>query len=76
MMVFELDELGEPRNGLVQQELEKITGVLTVPQVFVDGEFIGGANDIDELRSTNMLKKTLQHSKTQLPPSSQGLHRV
>ena len=33
MTVHELDTLGEPRNGPVQQELEKKTKVITVPQV-------------------------------------------
>jgi glutaredoxin-related protein len=45
-----LDLLGEPANGPVQQELEKITGQLTVPQVFVSGKFVGGADFFDELR--------------------------
>lgn len=30
-------------------ELEKKTGVDTVPQIFVDGEFIGGCDDLYEL---------------------------
>lgn len=30
-------------------ELEKKTGVGTVPQIFVDGEFIGGCDDLYEL---------------------------
>lgn len=30
-------------------ELEKKTGVDTVPQIFVDGKFIGGCDDLFEL---------------------------
>jgi len=50
MTVHQLDTLGEPANGPVQQELEKITGQLTVPQVFIGGKFVGGADFFDELR--------------------------
>lgn len=31
------------------KELEKETGVGTVPQIFVDGKFIGGCDDLYEL---------------------------
>lgn len=48
MTVHELDLLGEPRNGPVQQELQKITGVITVPQVFINGKFAGPAEAFDE----------------------------
>ena len=45
--VTELDVIGEPRNGPVQQLLKKKSGRTTVPQVFVNGEFVGGDDDID-----------------------------
>jgi len=59
MVVHQLDTLGEPANGPVQQELEKITGQLTVPQVFVDGKFIGGRSEIDELQAAGTLGQTM-----------------
>jgi glutaredoxin-related protein len=43
-MVFELDTMGEVRNGDVQQILKAITGTTAVPQVFINGEFEGGGD--------------------------------
>ena len=40
--VLELDIMGEPRNGPAQQELQKITGVLAVPQVLPRTETCDG----------------------------------
>lgn len=59
MTIHELDELGEPRNGPVQRELEKITNILTIPQVFIEGKFFGEAATIDKLKSNNELRKML-----------------
>merc|ERR1719359_2550822 len=59
MQVYQLDEYQEPANGPVQQELNKITGTLSVPQIFVGGKFIGGASDIEKLKTDGKLKETL-----------------
>jgi len=37
MTVHELDTMGEPRNGPVQQELQKITKIITVPVIISSG---------------------------------------
>ena len=42
--------MGEPRNGPVQQALEAISGTLSVPQVFVNGEFMGDNSAIQVTR--------------------------
>jgi len=60
MTVYQLDEYQEPANGPVQQELNKITGTLSVPQVFVEGKFIGGATDIEKLKADGKLKEALR----------------
>lgn len=60
MIVHELDVLGEPRNGPVQKELEKITTVITVPQVFIDGVYFGSAESVDELVAQKTLTSTLK----------------
>lgn len=61
MIMYNLDELGEPQNGPVQQELKKITGVLSCPQVFVSGKYIGGGTTLDMLEAPpGVLKKMLQ----------------
>jgi glutaredoxin-related protein len=41
--------------GEIQAELQSITGVRTVPQIFVAGEFIGGASDTVALHSNGGL---------------------
>ena len=57
--VTELDEIGEPRNGPVQQLLKKKSGRTTVPQVFVNDEFIGGDDDMKRLASAGALESAL-----------------
>ena len=58
--VIELDEIGEPRNGPVQQLLKKKSGRTTVPQVFVNGEFVGGDDDMKRLASAGALDAALK----------------
>jgi glutaredoxin len=53
--IIELDQLGEPRNGPVQQELQKRTGDITVPQVFYNDEFIGNNEAIQNLHKKGEL---------------------
>jgi len=57
--VTELDSIGEPRNGTVQQLLKKKSGRTTVPQVFVNDEFIGGDDDMKRLASAGGLESAL-----------------
>ena len=59
MHVLELDVMGEPRNGPVQQLLKKKSGRTTVPQVFVNDEFIGGDDDMKRLASAGGLESAL-----------------
>ena len=59
MVVTELDVIGEPRNGPVQQLLKKKSGRTTVPQVFVNGEFVGGDDDMKRLASAGALESAL-----------------
>ncbi|GMI07274.1 hypothetical protein TrLO_g6095 [Triparma laevis f. longispina] len=39
--LHELDSFGEPRNGPVQQALKKHSGIVSTPQLFFQGKFIG-----------------------------------
>jgi glutaredoxin 3 len=41
------------------EELAKETGLLTVPQIFIDGKCIGGCDDLYELKETGKLDKLL-----------------
>lgn len=59
--VIELDELfPRPQNMTqVQQALANRTGIRTVPQVFINQRFVGGAEDTARLASTGGLRVAL-----------------
>ncbi len=64
-----LDKLGIPyetidiaTNAEARQEMIKLSGGRTsVPQVFVDGDHIGGCDDLYALHQAGRLKKYLTH---------------
>ena len=60
MDVTELDVIGEPRNGPVQQLLKKTSGRTTVPQVFINSAFIGGDDDLKRLSSAGALEAAMK----------------
>jgi monothiol glutaredoxin len=55
--VTAVDILPDPR---FRQELSALSGWPTIPQVFVKGELIGGADIIEELAQTGELERTLE----------------
>tara|TARA_B110000208_G_scaffold22743_1_gene29045 strand:- start:304 stop:537 length:234 start_codon:yes stop_codon:yes gene_type:complete len=58
-IIHELDRLGEPRNGDVQQLLKEVSGTLTVPQIFIGGAFVCGGDDAETLLRDGTLKRLL-----------------
>ena len=56
--VIELDEVVE--GAEVQDALLSITGVRTVPQVFVGGEFLGGCDDTEAAHRAGQLVPLLE----------------
>lgn len=42
-----------------QEMLRRSGGLMTVPQVFIDGKHIGGANELGELQSSGKLDELL-----------------
>mmetsp|Transcript_71696 Transcript_71696/g.149844 ORF Transcript_71696/g.149844 Transcript_71696/m.149844 type:complete len:115 (-) Transcript_71696:413-757(-) len=60
MEVHELDRMGEPRNGPVQQVLQSYSGEISVPQVFVGGKFFGTANKVEKLAGSGKLADELK----------------
>mmetsp|Transcript_97965 Transcript_97965/g.299426 ORF Transcript_97965/g.299426 Transcript_97965/m.299426 type:complete len:257 (-) Transcript_97965:149-919(-) len=60
MDVIELDLMGQPRHGPIQQALRLKTGSSTVPQAFVNGSYIGGCQEIENLQRQGQLLSTLQ----------------
>ena len=61
-----LREAGAPVTGVdvladpaIRQELSELSGWPTIPQVFVKGELVGGADIVDELERSGELEQTL-----------------
>ena len=55
--VTAVDILPDPR---FRQELSALSGWPTIPQVFVRGELIGGADIVEELAASGELERTLE----------------
>ena len=55
--VTAVDVLPDPS---IRQELQEVSGWPTIPQVFVKGELIGGADITQELAETGELSKILE----------------
>jgi monothiol glutaredoxin len=55
--VTAVDILPDPR---IRQELSELSGWPTIPQVFVRGELIGGADIVEELERNGELEETLR----------------
>ena len=54
--VTAVDILPDPR---IRQELSALSGWPTIPQVFVRGELVGGADIVEELSQSGELERTL-----------------
>lgn len=54
-----VDILPDPR---IRQELQALSGWPTIPQVFVKGELIGGADITEELYATGELQRKLDEA--------------
>jgi monothiol glutaredoxin len=55
--VTAVDILPDPR---IRQELSTLSGWPTIPQVFIGGELIGGADITEELAESGELEETLE----------------
>ena len=55
--VTAVDILPDPR---IRQELSAISGWPTIPQVFVKGDLVGGADIVDELAESGELERILE----------------
>ena len=61
-----VDVLPDPR---IRQELSALSGWPTIPQVFIRGELVGGADIVEELQASGELQPKLE---TALGPSYRG----
>ena len=55
--VTTVDILPDPQ---IRQELSAVSGWPTIPQVFVRGELVGGADIVEELAQSGELERTLE----------------
>ena len=55
--VTAVDILPDPR---IREELSALSGWPTIPQVFLRGELVGGADIVEELEQSGELERTLQ----------------
>ena len=55
--VTAIDVMPDPQ---IRQELQAISGWPTIPQVFVKGELVGGADIVEELEQSGDLERTLR----------------
>ena len=55
--VTAVDVLPDPQ---IRQELSALSGWPTIPQVFVRGELVGGADIVEELEASGELEQTLR----------------
>jgi monothiol glutaredoxin len=55
--VTAIDVLPDPQ---IRQDLSAISGWPTIPQVFVKGELVGGADIVEELEQSGDLEQTLR----------------
>jgi monothiol glutaredoxin len=68
-----LDILPDPR---IRQELSALSGWPTIPQLFVDGQLVGGCDIVTEMFESGELAETLgveqpQKSEAAAPPNQQ-----
>ena len=57
--VTTVDVLADPQ---IRQDLSALSGWPTIPQVFVKGELVGGADIVEELAAAGELESTLETS--------------
>ena len=57
--VSAVDILPDPR---IRQELAALSGWPTIPQVFVKGELVGGADIVEELHASGELRRKLDEA--------------
>jgi monothiol glutaredoxin len=55
--VTAVDVLPDPQ---IRQELSAVSGWPTIPQIFIKGELVGGADIVEELAASGELEQTLR----------------
>ena len=56
----EFDEIDVTHDERLQEEVKRLTGRRTVPQIFIDGKSIGGFDDMRQLDASGELDRLLE----------------
>lgn len=57
----------DARDPVTRQEMERLSGRYTVPQIWIGGEHIGGCDELYALERQGLLDQKLQASSTGQP---------
>ena len=63
-------------DGQIREDLSAISGWPTIPQVFVKGELVGGADIVEELEQSGDLEQTLREKLGEGYAASRGEQTV
>jgi glutaredoxin 3 len=58
--ILYLDRMADMDGPSIQMELLEMTGQRTVPNIFINGEHVGGNSDLQELQNEGMLDRLLR----------------
>ncbi len=56
---IDFEEIDVTYDGRLQEEVRRLSGRRTVPQIFIDGKSVGGYDDIKELDAAGKLDSLL-----------------
>ncbi len=56
----EFEEVSVDNDTLLRAEMERLSGRKTVPQIFINGESVGGCDDLYALDAAGKLNKMLE----------------
>lgn len=68
----ELEQIDVDGNATLRRWLVEATGRTTVPQIFIDGESVGGFTDIRALDESGVLDRMLAGRAPRQPSSASG----
>jgi len=52
---LEYEEINIEEKNISRSDLQKLSGGYTIPQILINGEFIGGFNELQQLHQNNKL---------------------
>ena len=56
---LEYEEINIEEKNISRSDLQELSGCYTIPQIFINGEFIGGYKELQYLHQNNQLLSTI-----------------